>query len=75
MYHLEWRQTFVPRPKLTSKIIKLINSGIFYIHGRAVDHTPLMVLNFGSILSHIENKSMTANEFGALHNFYARYMI
>ena len=58
-----------------SKIIKLINSGIFYIHGRAIDHTPLMVLNFGSILSHIENKSMTANEFGALHNFYARYMI
>ena len=36
-YHLEWRQTNVPRPVLSDKVLNLINSGMMYIHGRCMD--------------------------------------
>lgn len=74
-YHLQWRQTMVPRPKLTNKLLELLNTGLLYIHGRAKDHSPILVLSFAPMGPLLRNKQINAAEFGALYNFYARYMI
>ena len=46
IYHLEWRQTCVPRPMLTNKTVGVMNKGLLYIHGRAMDNTPILVMDF-----------------------------
>lgn len=37
-YHLQWRQTNFPMPRLTDKTLKLLNSGCMYIFGRTKDY-------------------------------------
>jgi hypothetical protein len=34
LYHLEWRQTNIPRPILQSSSIAVLETGVLYIHGR-----------------------------------------
>lgn len=65
----------IPRPTLTNKLLKLLNTGLLYIHGRAKDHSPILVLSFAPMGPLLRNKDINAAEFGALYNFYARYMI
>jgi hypothetical protein len=49
LVHLEWRQTNIPRPILQDSSIPIIESGIFYLHGRQMDYTPIVVLNLGRL--------------------------
>ena len=48
-YHLEWRQTNVPRPVLTDRLVYLINKGILYIHGRSKDYSPIVVITLKNL--------------------------
>lgn len=53
IFHLEWRQTNIPRPILQDSTIRLLGSGILYIHGRAMDLAPILILdliNLGDLL-------------------------
>lgn len=45
VYHLQWRQTNVPIPILQDKTLFLINSGMFYIHGRCFDGSPVVIFD------------------------------
>ena len=37
IYHLEWRQIYMPIPRLTKEIIRVLKYGIIYMHGRTMD--------------------------------------
>jgi len=47
LYHLEWRQTNVPIPQMTDPVLKLVGSGLFYIHGRTKDMQPILAMDVG----------------------------
>lgn len=45
-YHFCWRQNNFPLPRLTDASIKLLNSGILYVHGVTKEYSPIVVLDF-----------------------------
>jgi hypothetical protein len=55
MFHFEWRQTNIPRPLLTNKTLCIMNKGLLYIHGRCMDMTPIIVLDFIKLEEMIDN--------------------
>lgn len=55
-YHLEWRQTNVPMPLLNDTTLYLLNTGLFYIHGRTMDFSPILVLDFEKLTILMKNK-------------------
>ena len=60
---------------MTDAIIKLIKSGVLYLHGRCMDHCPIIVLNFAKLSDQIRNKEINNYNFCALHNFYVAYIM
>lgn len=45
-YHFCWRQNNFPLPPLQDASIKLLNTGVLYVHGLSKDHCPIVVLDF-----------------------------
>lgn len=74
-YHFEWRQSFIPYPILNDETLKLLKTGLFYLHGRCMDHSPILVLNFAKLSDLLKRKQIYPENFCALHNLFARYMI
>lgn len=60
-------------PILTDKTIKLLRTGLLYIHGRAKDFSPIMVLDVSMIASLFASRSIDEDSFCQLHNFVANY--
>jgi len=69
--HLEWRQTFIPFPKLNDAVLTLLNSGILYLHGRAIDQSPIMILDFKNLSRLLKEKKVDNYIFCGLHNMLA----
>jgi hypothetical protein len=61
--HFHWRQTFVPRVKLTNNFHKLIHKGVMYIHGRTKSQNPILILRFGTLGELLGKKEMGISEF------------
>ena len=47
--HLEWRQTNIPLPLIEDKVLKLLRHGVLYVHGRAKDLSPLIVIDMAAM--------------------------
>ena len=47
--HLEWRQSNIPLPLIEDKVLKLIRYGVLYIHGRAKDLSPIVVIDMSAL--------------------------
>ena len=45
-YHFCWRQNNVPLPRLTDASVKLLNTGVLYVHGVTKEHSPIVILDF-----------------------------
>lgn len=75
LFHLEWRQTNIPRPYLTDRALNLIDKGLMYIHGRCKDQAPIIVLNFKALADMLKMKTIDPPTFLNLHNFYANYIL
>ena len=60
VYHLEWRQTNVPIPRLTDPILKLVDSGLFYIHGRTKDLQPVLAMDAGKLQGLLQRKEINS---------------
>ena len=73
-YHLEWRKTYFPFPRLTDPILKILHTGVLYLHGRCIDHSPILVMNFGVLKSLLKTKQIDADLFCAVHSFFATYI-
>ena len=73
-YHLEWRQTNVPVPLLQDSTLRLLKSGIMYIHGRCKDQSPILVVNFGVLQDLLTRGIIDSGNFCSLHNFYGLYI-
>ena len=73
-YHLEWRQTNIPRPVLTDRMVYLLNKGIFYIHGRCKDYSPMIFITMKNVSEFIKKKEIEASEFCQLSNFFTNYV-
>jgi hypothetical protein len=56
IYHFEWRHTNIPIPLLTDATLYVLKKGFFYIHGRAKDLSPLVVLDFFKLSELLRNK-------------------
>lgn len=74
-YHLEWRKTYVPRPRMQEEMHQLLQSGILYMHGRCIDHTPIMVLDLSKLSVLLKTNQINNYKFCALNNFFARYIM
>lgn len=74
LYHLEWRQTNVPIPLLTDRSLQILKHGLIYIHGRAKDGSPIMVLNLQKLQQMLESKAIDAGSFCNLYNFFSAYV-
>lgn len=74
VYHLEWRQTCIPRPILTDQTVKCMNKGLLYIHGRAMDNTPILIMDFVKLEEMIDNKEITPEIFCNLFAFNSTYL-
>lgn len=75
LYHMQWRQTNVPMPRLTNATLHLLNQGIIYIHGRTRALAPILVIDFGKLKTLLERKEINPGTFCSVHNFVARYML
>lgn len=75
IYHLEWRQTNIPIPYLTDRTLTVLNKGMLYIHGRCMDYTPIMIIDFGRLKEMLDNNEIDWHEFCNLHNFLAEYIM
>ena len=40
----------IPMPLLTDKTLKLLKSGIMYLHGRGKDGSPVLFIEMGKII-------------------------
>jgi hypothetical protein len=60
---------------LTDETLKLLNSGILYLHGRTMDMSPILVLDFIKLAELLNKKLINDGNFCALHNFFASYII
>lgn len=74
-YHLEWRQTNSPQPMLTDDTLRLLNSGLLYMHGRTMDMCPILVLDFIKLAELLRKKIINHGNFCSLHNFYGNYIV
>ena len=74
-YHLEWRQTNNPQPLLTDDTLRLLNSGILYLHGRTIDMSPILVLDFIKLADLLNKKLINDGNFCSLHNFFGNYIV
>lgn len=72
--HIEWRKLNVPIPILNDQILSLLNEGIVYIHGRCIDQSPILIMDFGKLSELLNTGRLTPQLFCNLHNFYARYI-
>jgi hypothetical protein len=75
IFHLQWRQTNVPMPYLCDATLKILKTGMFYIHGRTMELQPILVLDFGPLRALLDKNEIDAHLFCSLHNFMSRYMI
>ena len=73
--HLEWRQTMIPVPLLSDRTLKLLQSGIIYIHGRAKDGCPILHIEVAKIIAMVQTKEIDPGTFTSLHAFVTGYMI
>lgn len=73
--HLQWRQTNIPVPMLQDRTLILINKGLWYIHGRCMDGSPIMVFNLGVMAELFANNLLDNGNFSNLHNFFANYIM
>jgi len=73
--HMEWRQCNIPLPILNSQTIKLMKRGALYIHGRAKDLSPIIVLSMPAIAEALKAKEITTMAFCQLHDFVTNYII
>jgi hypothetical protein len=74
IYHFEWRQTCIPRPMLTNKTVGVMNKGLLYIHGRAMDNTPILVMDFIKLEEMIDKNEIDPESYCNLFAFMATYM-
>ena len=58
IYHLEWRQTNIPIPYLTDRTLTVLNKGILYIHGRCMDYSPIILLDFYRLSEMLRNNEI-----------------
>ena len=61
--HLEWRQTNIPMPLLESRTIRLLKRGVLYIHGRAKDLSPILIINFKAIGEAMDDDDIDPDSF------------
>ncbi len=73
--HLQWRQTNIPIPMLQDRTLTLLNKGLFYIHGRCKDYSPIMVFDLKTMAELLEKNEIDNCNFQNIHNFFANYII
>lgn len=61
--HLEWRQTNIPLPFITDRTLRMLKKGVMYVHGRAKDMSPILVVNFAAIGEMIDENDIDADSF------------
>jgi hypothetical protein len=74
LYHFEWRQTNVPRPYLMARVIPVMEKGLLYIHGRSMDMSPIIILDFVKLEEMIDAKAIDPPMYCNLWNLLATYM-
>ena len=72
--NLEFRQTSMPVPRLTEKITNLLNKGLFYVHGRTRDLSPIIVLDLKRLKEFLDNKELDNKLYVHLHNYISNYI-
>lgn len=71
---LRWRQTNVPIPILREATVPLLNKGIFYIHGRCMDGSPVVIFDMKVIIDYQKQGLIDAPTLCNYYNFVANYL-
>lgn len=74
-HHMKYRQNFIPRPMLTDKVANLVNSGLYYIHGRSKFHSPIVVFNCAVLRDLWRAGQLDFEGFCGLQHYINRYML
>lgn len=64
----------MPLPLLTDRTLKLLGTGLIYLHGRCKDGTPLMFVDVVKLQDMLKDDMICEHSFGSLHNFFAGYI-
>ena len=73
-FHLEWRQTNIPMPILTDRTVHLLRQGFLYIHGRAKDMSPIVMMDIIKLQELLDKKQIDPPTFCQLQAFVSHYL-
>lgn len=59
---------------MTDRVLALLKTGYLYLHGRAKDHSPIIVLDMGKMVQLIKDKELDNFNFCGLFGFLATYI-
>jgi len=60
---------------LQDRTLTLLNKGLFYIHGRCMDYSPIMVFDLKTMTELLNKNEIDNCNFQNIHNFFANYII
>jgi hypothetical protein len=64
----------MPRPILTNRTVGVLNKGLLYIHGRCMDMTPIVILDFIKLEEMIDSGEIDPPTYCNLFNFVGTYV-
>ena len=73
-YHLEWRQTNIPRVRLNDRLVNILNKGLMYIHGRSKDYSPIVITSYRNLGEMLSKKEIVPTDYCMLANFVTTYV-